>query len=83
MACALPVVATRIGGVVDVVRDGENGILVAPGDEQGLAEGILRLLTDRDAARRLGANAHRTISESYTLGATVERYTELYGSLLP
>lgn len=58
MAVGTPVVATRVGGLAEVVDEGVNGILVAPGDPLALAEGILRVLRERDAmssAARLAA----------------------------
>ena len=51
------VVATRVGGIPDVVEDGVNGILVAPGDADALADALERVLGDRELAGRLGAGA--------------------------
>jgi glycosyltransferase involved in cell wall biosynthesis len=66
MAVGTPVVATRVGGLAEVVDDGVNGVLVAPGDPFALAEGVLRVLSDRVAmgtaarasAQRFGADAY-------------------------
>ena len=52
-----PVVATRVGGITDLVRDGENGLLVPPQDPAALAEAIVRVLSDRELAERLAAEA--------------------------
>ena len=82
MACGLPVVATRIGGVVDIVKDGENGILVEPGDPKGMAEGIVRLFKDQEFARKIARNAFQTIKNSYSIDSIVPRYIELYRQLL-
>ncbi len=57
MALGKPVVATRTHGTVDYVRDGENGLLVAPGDAAGLAAAVNRVLADADLATRLGTAA--------------------------
>ena len=57
MALGKPVVATRAVGTVDYVRDGENGLLVEPGDAAALADAIARLLRNPDLARRLAAAA--------------------------
>ncbi|HRT05049.1 MAG TPA: glycosyltransferase family 4 protein [Kiritimatiellia bacterium] len=57
MALGKPVVATRAVGTVDYVRDGENGLLVAPGDPAALADAIQRLLQNPDLARHLAATA--------------------------
>jgi glycosyltransferase involved in cell wall biosynthesis len=52
------VVAARVGGIPDLVEDGQNGLLVEPGDTQALADALVRILTDRQLAERLGAGAH-------------------------
>lgn len=82
MACGLPPVATRIGGVEDIVKDGENGLLAAPGDAAGLAAGLRRLLADEALTRKLAARAQQTIRDSYTLESTSPRYLALYRELL-
>ena len=81
MACGLPAVATRIGGVVDVMQDGESGIVVEPGDSEGLAAGILRYLEDKDFAELAGRSAHGTIRERFSLDTIAARYVDLYRKL--
>jgi glycosyltransferase involved in cell wall biosynthesis len=54
---ARPVVASRVGGIPDLVEDGVNGLLVAPGDTDGLVEALVRILTDKELAERLAAGA--------------------------
>jgi len=66
-----PVVATRVGGIVDLVRDGENGLLVPANDPAALAEALVRVLSDRSLAGRLAAAA-RPSAESWL--ATPEDY---------
>jgi glycosyltransferase involved in cell wall biosynthesis len=53
-----PVIGTRVGGIPDLVVDGHNGLLIEPGSTRALAEALVRLLADRDLARRLGRSAH-------------------------
>jgi glycosyltransferase involved in cell wall biosynthesis len=55
---ARPVIATRVGGIPDLVEDEKNGLLVEPGNTTALAEAIVRVLTDRPLAERLSAGAH-------------------------
>ena len=55
---ARPVVASRVGGIPDLVQDGSNGLLVQPGDTDGLADALVRVLDERELAERLGAGAH-------------------------
>src|SRR5439155_10177967 len=52
-----PVVGSRVGGIRDLVRDGENGLLVEPGDGGALADALVRVLAERELAERLGAVA--------------------------
>jgi glycosyltransferase involved in cell wall biosynthesis len=53
-----PVVASRVGGIQDLVEDGRNGLLVEPGDTSALADALVRVLTDRSLAERLASAAH-------------------------
>lgn len=55
---ARPLVATRVGGIPDLVEDGRNGLLVEPGDTSALADAIVRVLSDGELAERLSAGAH-------------------------
>ena len=57
MAMGKPVVATRVAGTLDYLRDGENGLLVEPGDAPALAQAVNRLLGDPALAARLAENA--------------------------
>lgn len=63
MAVAKPVIAYAIGGIPEIITDGENGILVPPEDSAGLAAGIERLLGDPAMRRRLAENGHRLALE--------------------
>jgi glycosyltransferase involved in cell wall biosynthesis len=51
-------IGSRVGGIVDLVEDGVNGLLVEPGDAEALAGALIRVLGDRDLAQRLGAAGH-------------------------
>jgi glycosyltransferase involved in cell wall biosynthesis len=61
-----PVVASRIGGIPELVRDGQNGLLVEPGDADGLAERIGWLPANPDEAVRMGKAARRDVEETYS-----------------
>lgn len=54
MACGIPIIASRIGGIPDVVKDGICGLLVEPNDPNGLSEGIIKILNDAELRERLG-----------------------------
>jgi len=81
MAAGKPVVASAVSGLVDVVQDGHNGVLVPPGDPQALASAIADLLTHPERARRLGETARRT-AQAYGVKAMMARLEALYGRLL-
>jgi glycosyltransferase involved in cell wall biosynthesis len=78
MGAGLPVVATRVSGVQEAVRDGVNGRLVAPGDAGALTEAILEL-SDRPRTRlRLGEAARATVREHYSQEAMLRQLERLY-----
>jgi glycosyltransferase involved in cell wall biosynthesis len=78
MACARPVIAARTGGLPEVVRDGETGYLVAPGDAGALAEHIGALIDDAALRQRLGAAGRAWALEMFTWEKVVERVVECY-----
>ena len=77
-----PMVASRVGGLIDSVVDGETGILVAPDDPASLAKGILAILRDPDRARQLAKRGRHFMLERFTLRKTVESEHALYQKLL-
>jgi sugar transferase (PEP-CTERM/EpsH1 system associated) len=82
MAAGLPVVATRVGGVPEVVVDGVTGFLVPPRDPQALADAILRLLRDPDLRRRMGEAGHARVAEHFSVEQMVGKTEALYEQLL-
>jgi glycosyltransferase involved in cell wall biosynthesis len=66
MASGTPVVASRVGGLAEVVVDGETGFLVEPGDVEALRDRLARVLSDRRLAARLGDNARQLVLERFT-----------------
>ena len=81
MAAGLPVVATRVGGVPEIVKDGETGILVPPRDPEALAHAMARLADDSGMRARLGSNG-RSLARSYDADRTAFRTRELYLEVL-
>jgi glycosyltransferase involved in cell wall biosynthesis len=81
MEAALPVVATRVGGLPDIVVDGETGFLVPPRDPAAIAAAVTRLLADQDLAGRMGEAGQRRRRAEFDLSATVRRVEELYEEL--
>lgn len=76
-----PMVATRVGGLVDSVIDGETGVLVGPADPAELARGVRELLRDRARARELGRRGRQLMLEKFTLRKTVDDEHRLYQRL--
>ena len=73
MAAALPIVASDIGQISDVIRHGDNGLLCAPDDPVALASALDRLRCDESLRIRLGASARATVLRSHTWESTVDR----------
>jgi glycosyltransferase involved in cell wall biosynthesis len=82
LAAGRPVVATRVGGVPDVVREGEDGFLVDPGDVDALADRLARLAADPELRERLGAAGRARVVPRYSVGRLVDDIDLLYRSLL-
>lgn len=78
MAAALPVVATRISGHEDVVRDGESGLLVPVGEPQALADALQRLFDDPALRRRLGDAGRATVEREYDVPVVLRRLCNMY-----
>ena len=66
MASALPVLATRVGGAIEAITDGENGLLVEPDDAVALARSIQNIVGSPEQARRMGSAARRRVEEKFT-----------------
>lgn len=82
MAASKPVIATRVGAIPSVIKDGESGLLVDPKDSEGLRNAIAMLLNDPELRRRLGDQAHAWVSRNYTAGAMAVKYREMYEEVL-
>jgi glycosyltransferase involved in cell wall biosynthesis len=81
MAAGIPLVATSVGGVPEVVKHGETGLLVGPRDPAALADAILSLLSDPNRREQLADAAAQRLGE-FTIGAIAERFADLYEQLL-
>ncbi|MBI4435922.1 MAG: glycosyltransferase [Candidatus Omnitrophica bacterium] len=81
-ACGVPVVATRVGGVVDVVTDGKEGLLVPPEDPLALAEAILRILKDPSLASAFAKRLREKVEKEYSLGGMIDKTLMVYEEAL-
>jgi glycosyltransferase involved in cell wall biosynthesis len=82
MSAGLPVVATGVGGLTDLVREGETGFLFEPDDAAGLTTALRRLLLDGQERRQLGDRAERRVAEEFSIERMVETYESIYEQLL-
>lgn len=78
MAAEVPVVATDVGIIREVLVDQENGLIVPPKDAVALAEGIKFMLSDPERAKEMGLKGQKTVEEKFTIENTVRGYEELY-----
>jgi glycosyltransferase involved in cell wall biosynthesis len=81
MACGVPVVATAVGDVGTVVRDGLNGLTVPVRDPEALARAMLSILEAPDRAAGMGRAGRQLVEREFSLTTTVERYQSLYEEL--
>ncbi len=81
-AAGVPVVATKVGGITDIIRDGENGLLVLPEDPRSIAEAVMRLYNDRGLGRSLAVTARREVEEKYGLIPMAEKTIKVYEEAL-
>ena len=82
MAAGLPVIATPVGGIGEIVRHGETGWLVPPNDASALMEALRHLRADPSLRRRLGEAAQTFVREHHSVGALMERILQVYAVVL-
>jgi len=82
LAASLPVVATSVGMLPELLQEGENGFLVAPRAVEKLAERFVLLANRPELARRMGAAGRQLVEREYSLAAMLRRYEELYLALV-
>jgi colanic acid/amylovoran biosynthesis glycosyltransferase len=83
MACGVPCVTTHITGVPELIASGEDGLLVAPSDVDGLVEAIVRLQADPNLRARLGAAGRQRVVAEYELEQSVSRLAEVFRGRVP
>jgi len=81
-SCHIPIVATRVGGVPEIVTDGESGLLVEPGNVSQLAQGIERCLNDRESAKQLALATYRVVETKYGFAEQTRKLENIYQCML-
>lgn len=82
MACEVPVIASRVGGVPEVVTDGETGFLSDVGDIEKMADDAARLLANADLRRNMGRRARDSALERYRTDIVIPQYIQFYETVL-
>ena len=82
MACELPIIASRVGGLPDLVDDGETGFLSPVGDVDKMADDTVRLLTDKKLRRQMGRGARESAISRYSTDKIIPQYIEFYEEIL-
>jgi glycosyltransferase involved in cell wall biosynthesis len=83
MACGLPIVATRVGGVPELIREAENGFMTEPGDEAGLYAALAKLIADPQSRMRMGQCARAYVQRQHSLHSLPGQLLDLYRFVLP
>jgi len=82
MSCGLPVIASDVGAVREMIVDGEEGRIIAPGDVGALAEALVALADAPEAGRRMGIRGRDRVVRDFTVEGMVGRYAEMFGEAL-
>lgn len=82
MACGLPVIGSKIGGIVRLIENNVNGLLVEPKNETALAKAILKVLGDKAIAKKMGAAGRKKAEQDYEWAHQIEKYNTLFEDIL-
>ncbi|MFH0913649.1 MAG: GT4 family glycosyltransferase PelF [Candidatus Omnitrophota bacterium] len=77
-SCGVPVVASRVGGVIDIIDDQKTGLLVPPSDSQSIAEATMKIFKDTELCRTLAENAYKKVKEFYNVELMVKKTISVY-----
>lgn len=81
-ACGVPIVATAVGGIPEIVKDDETGYLIPPASPRPLADAMIKILTDREHARQMGIAGRKLVEQSFSVAAMVSGNLAVYDRLL-
>jgi glycosyltransferase involved in cell wall biosynthesis len=82
LALGKPVVATKSGGIPEIIKNEDSGLLVPPADPKALSEGIIRMLTDDELAKRVARTGKSVVKQKFTIDTMVNRNIDVYHEIL-
>ena len=82
MACGLPVVATEVGGIPEVVKDGENGILIDKKDVKSIVHSLEKLIENKSMCKKMGEHGRITIEEKFSWNNSAKKLIEIYNKII-
>lgn len=82
MAMGKPIVASRVGGIPEIIKDGVCGFLVPPADKYALAQAIIRLLDDESLIRKMGHKAKAIVKDYFSIEKMVRSYEDIYRHMI-
>lgn len=82
MSCGVPVIATQVGGMAEMIDNGKDGYLFDVGDIDGMAEAGIKLLDDKDSYKKISAAAQKKAKEGFSPEIIVPQYEKLYESVI-
>lgn len=81
MACHVPVIGSAVGGILEVIEDGRNGLMVTPGDIDDITQKIITLLLDKELGQKLADGGYKTVQQKFTWQAVLKQIDCLYERL--
>ena len=82
MACEVPVIASNVGGIPEVIRDGQHGYLCQPRDVNSMAQKAISILADNEKRRAMGINARQSAQDNFCSTAIIRRYEDYYETVI-
>lgn len=81
-ACGIPTIGTKVGGIPNVIQDGKTGLIVPPNNPERLAEGIMRIITDRELSERMGREGREYIRKNFDWRISAKKTCDIFRELL-
>lgn len=82
MACKIPTIGTRVGGITDIITDGKNGLLVPPEDTEALTRALKRVLQDKNLSRTIAEEGFKTVREKFTWEVVLSQMENVYAEVM-